>query len=183
MDWEKPKGNIMAMIQQQQFMYNQKQQNQQQPQYMNHQNMMQNQFMAQQQMQQQQQPHQGNHMSFDSSSRSVNMSPNSHIQKMRNQKNNNISKQVDSIGIISCWRKLFVANEWNELSVHRNIKPSFTLFMFLLFMIGFEFEYFSIEQPVASGTISQSLVTPTSMVYKFVISTFWILIISVAEYV
>lgn len=152
----------MAMIQQQQFMCNQ---NQQQPQYMKQQQqpqMMQNQFMAQQhaqQMQQQQYPQQWNHMSYpqnQGSNHSVNMSPNSHIQKMKNQNNNQINKQVDSIGIISCWRKLFVANEWNELSVHRNIKPSLTLFVFLLFLIGFEFEYFALEQPVASGLLTWS---------------------------
>ena len=189
MDWEKPKGNIMAMIQQQQFLDNQRQQNQQQQppaQYVNQQMMMQqNQFMAAQHGQPQH-PQQWNHMaSFDAfpqnqgSSRSVNMSPSSRIQQMRKQNNTSISRQVDSIGIISCWRKLIVANEWNELSLHRTLRPSTTLFLFLLFMVGFEFEYFSLETPAASGSAVEAQSTATSMVYKFVICSFVLMAIAV----
>merc|ERR1719474_1828096 len=105
------------------------------------------------------------------------MSPNSHIQKMKNQNNNQINKQVDSIGLISCWRKLFVANEWNELSLHRNITPNLTFFVFLFLMTGCELEFWSLEQPVASavGAPVDSLTTPSSVVFKFVIASFLLL--------
>ena len=173
MDWEKPKGNVMAMIQEQQFM--QQQQQKQQPQF----NMMQNQFMAQQQ---QQQWSLNNAYGNQQPNPSAQMSPTQHVSNMRKLSNTKMNKHIDSIGLISCWRKLFVANEWNELCVHRNIQPKFTFLVFLLLMVGCELEFLSLEQPVASGSPSDSLTTPTSMVFKFLIASFFFIVIFIGEY-
>jgi len=176
MDWERPRGNIMAMIQQQQFVYNAQSVRRQQPQYIGNGMTQQNRFVAQQQQQQHQ-------MAYDQPPNpSAKRSPRQQIQRMA-ESTAAINKHVDSIGVISCWRKLFVANEWNELSIHRDITPSLTLFLLLCLMTGFEFEYLALEQPVAAASAVHGQVTPISMVYKFVISSFFVLAISAAEYV
>ena len=174
-DWEKPKGNVMAMIQQQQYIYQQQQQ--QRPQ----QNSIRNAFMQQQQQQQQW----GMNMTYPNQiNQQNNFSPNNQmINQMRNEyNNNNINKPISDLGIISCWRKLFVANEWNELSIYRNISPGLTFLIFLSFMTGFEYEYLSLQTPVGSGSNEELNIIPISNVYKFVISTFFFLIIYFCEY-
>eukprot|EP00484_Ammonia_sp_Unknown_P026519 CAMPEP_0197030108 /NCGR_PEP_ID=MMETSP1384-20130603/9408_1 /TAXON_ID=29189 /ORGANISM="Ammonia sp." /LENGTH=829 /DNA_ID=CAMNT_0042459391 /DNA_START=606 /DNA_END=3095 /DNA_ORIENTATION=- len=172
-DWEKPKGNIMALIQQQQFM-----------------------------QQQQEQHHRSRHGAFPmgpygqpQQSWGMNMTypnhPNPSPQSVQsnhtnaNQASNHINSQnktSDEFNIISCWRKLFIANEWNELSVHRNISPAFTFFIFLCFMVGFEYQYLSLQKPIASGSVNDEQLVPISDVYKFVLSAFFLGIIYCVEY-
>lgn len=51
-----------------------------------------------------------------------------------NKVNDLLREQVTEQSKVSCWRTLFVANEWNELQVYRKLKTSLTLIGVLFFM-------------------------------------------------
>lgn len=91
----------------------------------------------------------------------------------------NIMKNTMQNYSISCWRKLFIANKWNQLSIYRNIDLSFIFLIFLLFMIGFEFESLSLKKPINSGS---EQIIEISIIFKFVISTFFLMIIYFIKY-
>ena len=50
------------------------------------------------------------------------------------------SKEIAIQSKVSCWRTLFVANEWNELQTFRKINPTVQL-IFILFLLNAKLNY------------------------------------------
>lgn len=50
------------------------------------------------------------------------------------QKEKHISHEIKEYNKISCWRTLFVANEWNEIQTFRKINPTIQLVLVLFFL-------------------------------------------------
>lgn len=93
-----------------------------------------------------------------------------------NQSKNNDPNAFD----VSCWRKLFICNEWNESQIERNINLPITLFFLLLFLRGFSFEYFATSQPLSNDLSMTS--APLSDIYRFTIAIFFYIIITFAQW-
>lgn len=79
---------------------------------------------------------------------------------------------------VSVWRTLMVANEYAELQVERRSDIRFTLFWLGFFLIGLNLQYNATPQPDLND------VTPghRNMLLRFAVSTFFWLILSVAQY-
>lgn len=52
----------------------------------------------------------------------------------RGQKDKQVQQDIKDYNKISCWRTLFVANEWNELQTFRKINPTIQLIGVLFFL-------------------------------------------------
>lgn len=52
----------------------------------------------------------------------------------RGQKDKQVHQDIRDYNKISCWRTLFVANEWNELQTFRKINPTIQLIGVLFFL-------------------------------------------------
>eukprot|EP00003_Mantamonas_plastica_P003858 TRINITY_DN13032_c0_g2_i5.p1 TRINITY_DN13032_c0_g2~~TRINITY_DN13032_c0_g2_i5.p1 ORF type:complete len:838 (-),score=230.14 TRINITY_DN13032_c0_g2_i5:794-3010(-) len=81
------------------------------------------------------------------------------------------SREVD---IISVWRQLFVANEFNEMQTMRVINVEFTMFALLFFLNGLNLVYGATSQPDAND------LTPgeTNPLLRFCVTTFWWLVVA-----
>ena len=48
---------------------------------------------------------------------------------------------------VSAWRKMFIANEWNELQTERLTSRAFTLTLMLLFLLGLDWQNMCVIEP------------------------------------
>lgn len=71
---------------------------------------------------------------------------------------------------LSVWRTLFVANEFNELSVMRNVNLEWTLFFVGFFLSGLRWENLSAETPHMEITDVEKI--STNYVLKYFLNCF-----------
>ena len=55
---------------------------------------------------------------------------------------------------VSIWRTLFIANEWNEIQTIRKINPELQIFLVLLFLKVFGFEFLATTDPQSTTTVN-----------------------------
>ena len=55
------------------------------------------------------------------------------------------SDDINKLNQISCWRTLFVANEWNEIQVYRKINPTFQILLVIFLLKGVNLENLSVR--------------------------------------
>ncbi len=68
---------------------------------------------------------------------------------------------------VSVWRKLFIANEWNDLQGDQAFSVEFTLFALMFFMRGINLEYLSASQPIVTNLTAG--VAPVNIVLRFAV--------------
>lgn len=56
---------------------------------------------------------------------------------------------------VSIWRTLFIANEWNEIQTTRKINPELQIFLVLLFLKVFGFEFLATTDPQTIFSVNQ----------------------------
>eukprot|EP01083_Nonionella_stella_P292993 996483_1 len=74
---------------------------------------------------------------------------------------------------VSVWRKLFVANEWNELQVSRLVNVELSLIFLLFFLRGLNLEYLATSQPAMSELNPKA--APINILLRFFVSSFTLL--------
>jgi meckelin len=66
------------------------------------------------------------------------------VEDIENEAANVLIKQLDRSGV-SCWRLLFVANEWNELQTFRKVNPFLQFFGLLFFLKVVNLEVYTFQ--------------------------------------
>eukprot|EP00474_Spongospora_subterranea_P003737 CRZ04195.1 hypothetical protein [Spongospora subterranea] len=81
---------------------------------------------------------------------------------------------------VSVWRKLFVANEWNELATARNVNVDLLLIVLLFLLRGINLEYLATSQPSLSLTPGSASI---NILLRFAVSSGLIMLLSLAQLV
>ena len=79
----------------------------------------------------------------------------SHSNKIEAQDSYN-KHDLKNLNKISCWRMLFVANEWNEIQVFRKINPTFQIILVLFILKVFNLENLALRDDVSSLNQTES---------------------------
>ena len=79
----------------------------------------------------------------------------SHSNKIEAQDSYN-KHDLKNLNKISCWRMLFVANEWNEIQVFRKINPTFQIILVLFILKVFNLENLALRDGLSSLNQTES---------------------------
>lgn len=90
------------------------------------------------------------------------------------------SSSSDHSNNVSVWRKLFVANEWNELATTRHVNAELVLLELLFLLRGINLEYLATSQPSSSlGSRTAAI----DIILRFAITSALIMALSTCQMV